>query len=80
MRLIPYRTESDEVDEYLRMGEATEVQNLRIYSANHVAVYSYQFFCQPTRRETKLLLRSGEKLGFTGLKGSIDCCEYVWKN
>ncbi|XP_066320806.1 uncharacterized protein [Miscanthus floridulus] len=76
----------NQLDEYLKMGESTGVECLKKFVQGVIAVYGEEYLRRPTVQDVERLLEIGERRGFPGMIGSIDCmhwhwekCPYAWK-
>ncbi|KAL6537927.1 hypothetical protein OROHE_012214 [Orobanche hederae] len=73
MRMLAYGTCADSVDEYLRMSESTSMLSLQKFTEAVIDTFGRQYLRSPTRLDLEQLLRKGERRGFPGMIGSIDC-------
>ncbi|CAL9238846.1 unnamed protein product [Arabidopsis halleri] len=80
IRLLAYGTGSDSVDEYLRIGESTARECLEHFVVGIVDLFGTEYLRRPTQEDLRRLLFYGEKRGFPGMVGSIDCMHWKWKN
>ncbi|XP_062182148.1 uncharacterized protein LOC133886469 [Phragmites australis] len=53
---------------------------LRKFVEAIVVLFSDEYLRAPTAEDTARLLAEGERRGFLGMLGSIDCMHWVWKN
>ena len=86
IRQLAYGGSADQLDEYLKMGESTSVECLKKFVQGVIAVYGEEYLRRPTVQDVERLLEIGERRGFPGMIGSIDCmhwhwekCPYAWK-
>ena len=68
------------------MGESTGVECLKKFFQGVIEVYGEVYLRCPTVQDVERLLEIGERRGFPGMIGSIDCmhwhwekCPYAWK-
>ena len=86
IRQLAYGGSADQLDEYLKMGESTGVECLKKFVQGVIEVYGEEYLRRPTVQDVERLLEIGERRGFPGMIGSIDCmhwhwekCPYAWK-
>lgn len=80
IRMLAYGTSADQVDEYLKLGASTAKQCLTHFVDGIVANFSSIYLRKPTAEDVHRLLLEGERRGFPGMLGSIDCMHWQWKN
>ena len=80
IRQLAYRVSADAVDEYVWIGGSTAMLALRKFVHAIVLLFSDEYLRAPTAEDTARLLAEGERRGFPGMLGSIDCMHWVWKN
>lgn len=80
MRMLTYGLPADATDEYIRIAESTALDSLRHFVAAVVNIFGDEYLRYPNEKDTKRLLAMGEKKGFPGMLGCIDCMHWVWKN
>ncbi|XP_056866848.1 uncharacterized protein LOC130512661 [Raphanus sativus] len=80
IRMLSYGFAADAVDEYLRLGESTTLSCLHHFTDGIVQLFGEQYLRRPTAEDLQRLLDIGEKRGFPGMIGSIDCMHWEWKN
>ncbi|XP_013674449.2 uncharacterized protein LOC106378951 [Brassica napus] len=78
--LLAYGNSADTVDEYLRLGESTALSCLHHFTDGIIQLFGYEYLRRPTAEDLQRLLDMGEKRGFPGMVGSIDCMHWEWKN
>ncbi|XP_066391964.1 uncharacterized protein [Miscanthus floridulus] len=72
-RMLTYGVPADATDEYIRIDESTAVESLRRFIAAVVDIFEDEYLRYPNEADTARLLALGEKNGFPGMLGSIDC-------
>ena len=72
-RMLTYGVPADAMDEYLRIGENTSIESPRRFVAAVVDLFEDEYLRYPNEADTTRLLALGEKNGFPGMLGSIDC-------
>ncbi|XP_048613495.1 uncharacterized protein LOC111213889 [Brassica napus] len=77
---IAYGNSADTVDEYLRLGESTALSCLHHFTDGIIQLFGDEYLRLPTTEDLQRLLDMGEKRGFPGMVGSIDCMHWEWKN
>ena len=80
MRMLTYGIPADATDEYIRIGESTALESLRKFVAAVVDIFEDEYLMYPNEKDTERLLAMGEKKGFPGMLGCIDCMHWAWKN
>ena len=78
--MLAYGVAADFIDEYARIGESTAIESLKKCVEAIVDIYSTEYLRSPNSNDIARLLRVGERRGFPGLLGSIDCMHWKWKN
>ncbi|XP_073312550.1 uncharacterized protein [Primulina huaijiensis] len=80
MWMLAYCTPADAADEYIKIGESTTIQCLQRFCRDIVEVFAERSLRSPTSIDIDRLLRIGEKRGFLGMLGSLDCMHWSLKN
>ena len=80
IRMLGYGVAADVVDDYVRIGESTSIESLQRFVSAIVAIYSDEYLRSPNNVDIARLLAIGERRGFPGMLGSIDCMHWRWKN
>ena len=78
--LLAYGSAADKVDEYLRLGESTAISCVQNFTEGIIQLFGDEYLRRPTPEDLQRLLDIGEKRGFPGMVGSIDCMHWEWKN
>ncbi|XP_033134441.1 uncharacterized protein LOC103843165 [Brassica rapa] len=73
IRLLAYGTGADTVDEYLRLAETSALSCLHNFTDGIIQLFEDEYLRAPTPEDLQRLLDIGEKRGFPGMVGSIDC-------
>ncbi|XP_033131883.1 uncharacterized protein LOC103829883 [Brassica rapa] len=73
IRLLAYGNAADTVDEYLRLAETTALSCLHNFTDGIIQLFGNEYLRRPTPEDLQRLLDIGEKRGFPGMVGSIDC-------
>ena len=76
IRLLAYGYAADTVDEYLRLGESTAISCLENFTEGIIQLFGDEYLRRPTPEDLQRLLDIGEKRGFPGMVGSIDCMHW----
>ncbi|XP_048610064.1 uncharacterized protein LOC125585307 [Brassica napus] len=79
-RMLAYGLPADVVDEYIKIGESTTIESMKKFCRAIVEIFSAQYLRSPTPDDVSRLLYIGEKRGFPGMLGSLDCMHWKWKN
>ena len=80
IRMLAYGVSADAVDDYVRIGESTAIESLKIFVRAVVAIFSNEYLRSPNNDDIARLLAMGTNRGFPGMLGSIDCMHWKWKN
>ena len=80
IRMLAYGSAADAVDEYLRLGKSTTLSCLHNFTDGIIWLFGNEYLRRPTPEDLQRLLDIGEKRGFPGMVGSIDCMHWEWKN
>ena len=80
IRMLAYGQSGYTYDEYLRLGESTALLCLEHCTNGIVQLFGDEYLRRPTPEDLQRLLDIGEKRGFPGMIGSIDCMHWQWKN
>lgn len=80
VRMLAYGTSADQLDELMRMGEATVLETMEHFCANVVRIFGPEYLRQPNEDDLNTLLAENAARGFPGMIGSLDCMHWCWKN
>jgi len=80
LMMISYGVPADFMDQYIRIGESTALESLKRFVIAVVEVFGGEYLRSPNEHDTARLLAIGERRGFPGMLGSIDCMHWQWKN
>ncbi|XP_013695575.2 putative nuclease HARBI1 isoform X1 [Brassica napus] len=80
IRVLAYGSAADVVDEYLRLGETTTRLCVEHFVEAIINLFGDEYLRRPTPADLERLLHIGERRGFPGMIGSIDCMHWEWKN
>uniref|UniRef100_A0A0D3C1T8 DDE Tnp4 domain-containing protein n=1 Tax=Brassica oleracea var. oleracea TaxID=109376 RepID=A0A0D3C1T8_BRAOL len=80
IRVLAYGIAADAVDEYLRLGETTTRSCVEHFVEGIIYLFGDEYLRRPTSADLQRLLDIGERQGFLGMIGSIDCMHWEWKN
>ncbi|XP_024013813.1 uncharacterized protein LOC112087893 isoform X1 [Eutrema salsugineum] len=80
IRMMAYGCPADAVDEYLRLGASTALLCLKNFTEGIIQLFGDEYLRRPTPADLQRLLNDGERRGFPGMMGSIDCMHWEWKN
>ena len=80
LRMLAYGVTADFMDEYVRIGESTAMKSLKKFVKAVVDIFSKEYLRSPNNKDIARLLANGERRGFLGMPGSIDCMHWKWKN
>ncbi|KAM6574457.1 uncharacterized protein LOC115696361 [Cannabis sativa] len=71
---------ADATDEYIKIGESTTLESLKRFCCAVVEVFGAHYLRSPNAHDVARLLHIGERRGFPGMLGSLDCMHWKWKN
>ena len=77
LRMLAYGVTADFMDEYVRIGESTAIESLKKFVKVMVDIFSKEYLRSPNNKDITRILANGERRGFLGMLGSIDCIH--WK-
>ena len=80
MRILAYGLPLDAVDEYVQIGTSTAREALNHFCSAVIAAFGEEYLRSPTLVDVARLLQEGERRGFPGMLGSIDCMHWEWRN
>ncbi|KAF8410529.1 hypothetical protein HHK36_003060 [Tetracentron sinense] len=80
MRMLVYEVAADVVDDYVRIGESTSIENLRRLVKAVVEVFGEEYLRSPNNKDISRLLAQGETRVFPAMLGSINWMHWKWKN
>ena len=68
-----YGVLADFMDQYIRFGESIVIESLRRFVIAVVDVFGEEYLRSPNENDTSRLLAIGQRRGFPGMLGSLDC-------
>ncbi|RWR83961.1 putative nuclease HARBI1 [Cinnamomum micranthum f. kanehirae] len=80
VRMLVYGVAADAVDDYVRIAESTSIESLKRFVQAIIDVFGNEYLRTPNSADICRLLSKGERRGFPGMLGSIDCMHWKWKN
>ena len=75
-----YGVAADFMDEYVQIRESTAIESLKKFVKAVVDLFSKEYLRFLNNEDIARLLVNGERRGFPGMLGSIDCMYWKWKN
>ena len=72
-RMLAYGVSGDLINKYVRIGETTALESLKKFVTDVIDVFSEEYLRKPNNEDIARLLAYGERRGFPGMLGSIDC-------
>ena len=78
--MLAYGAPTDSADEYVKIGESTTIESMKRFFRAVVEVFGERYLRSPNANDVARLLQIGEKRGFPGMLGSLDCMHWAWKN
>ena len=79
-RMLAYGVTANFMDEYVQIRESTTIKSLKKFVKALVVIFSKEYLRSPNNEDIARLLVNGERRGFPGMLGSIDCMHWKWKN
>jgi len=70
---------ADHLYESLKIGETTSLEAMKYFVEGVIAVFSGRYLRRPTMADAECLLKFGERRGFPGMFGNIDCMHWQWE-
>ena len=70
---------ADQLDESLKIGETTSMEAMKTFVEGVIAIFGEKYLRRPTVEDAERLLKIGERRGFPGMFGSIDCMYWQWE-
>ncbi|RWR92167.1 putative nuclease HARBI1 [Cinnamomum micranthum f. kanehirae] len=80
VRMLAYGVAADAVDDYVRIAESASIESLKKFVQEIIDVFGNEYLRTPNSADICRLLSEGERRGFPGMLGSIDCMHWKWKN
>ena len=77
--MLAYGVAANAMDDYVHIGKSTVLESLKRFFATIVEVFGDEYLRSPNEDYTIRLLAIGERRGFPGMLGSIDCMHWRWK-
>lgn len=77
---MPINISTDYTDEYLRIGEDTTLECVRMFAKVVIRVFNPIYFRGPNEEDIKSLKAHNEKRGWPGMLSSIVYMHWKWKN
>jgi hypothetical protein len=75
--MLTYGVPADATDEYVRISESTALESLRRFVAAVVDIFEDEYLRYSNEKDTARLLAMGERKGFSGMLGCIDCMHWA---
>ena len=79
IRQLANGSAADHLDEYLKIGDSTGLEAMKMFAEGVIAVFGGHYLRRPTVEDAERLLKIGESQGFPGMFGSIDCMHWQWE-
>ena len=73
LMMLAYEVTADFMDEYVWIGESTAIKSLKKFVKTMVDIFFNEYLRSPNNEDIARLLANGERRGFLGMPGSIDC-------
>ena len=73
MRVIEYVIPANYTNEYLRIGEDTMIECVRVFTKTLIQVFSPEYLRAPNEEYTKIVMVMNEERGCSSILGSVDC-------
>ena len=80
LRQLAYSASADSLDEYFQISATTANDSLKRFCSAVIDVFGDEYLRAPTESDIERLLDEGEKRGFPGMLGSLDCMHWEWQN
>jgi hypothetical protein len=79
IRQLAHGSEADHLDESLKIAETTTMEAMKYFVKGIIDVFGEHYLRRPTMEDVERLLKIGERRGFPGMFGSIDCTHWPWE-
>jgi hypothetical protein len=79
IRQLAHGSEADRLDESLKIAETIAMKAMKYFVEGVKAVFGERYLRRPTMEDVERLLKLGERRGFPGMFGSIDCMHWPWE-
>jgi hypothetical protein len=79
IRQLANGSPAEQLDEYIKIGESTAVECLKLFVEGVITVFGAEYLRRPTIQDVERLMEIDEHYGFPGMLGSIDCMHWHWK-
>jgi hypothetical protein len=79
IRQLANGSPADQLDEYIKIGESTAVECLKLFVKGVNEVFGAEYLRRPTVQDVERLMEIGERRGLPGMLRSIDCMHWHWK-
>ena len=77
--MIEYGTSTNYTDEYLRIGEDSPLKFVRLFMKVLFRFFSPEYLLAPNEEDIKMLMVMNEAKSWPGMRGSMDCMHWRWK-
>jgi hypothetical protein len=78
--VLTYRVAADATDEYVRIGESTALESLRMFVKAVIEVFGVEYLRSPNEKDIEQLLALGNERCFPGMLVSLDGMHWRRKN
>ena len=72
-RMLAYGVFADATNEYVKIGKSKTIKSLKRFCRAVIEVFEKRYLRSPTPTDVARLLQIGERRGFPGMLGSLDC-------
>jgi hypothetical protein len=79
IRQLAHGSEAGHLDESLKIAETTAMEAMKYFVKGIIDVFGEHYLRHPTMEDVERLLKIGERRGFPGMFGSIDCTHWPWE-
>lgn len=79
-RILAYSLPSDDVDEYIQIGETTIRECLICFYRFVIAAFGSWYLRSPNEHDIARLLHTDAERGFPSMMGSIDFMYWKWRD
>ncbi|XP_010669703.1 uncharacterized protein LOC104886874 [Beta vulgaris subsp. vulgaris] len=80
LRMLAYWVAADSIDAYIKIAQSTAKAILDHFVKGVREAFTEEYLRRLTGTDLQRLLYDGERRGFPGMMGSIDCMYWQWKN
>lgn len=78
IRQLCYGFSADSMDDYIRIGESTALESLKVFCRTVIKCFGTKYLRLPNCEDLKRIENQFSSIGFPGCIGCIDCSGWQW--